>query len=402
MSSLKGKKVILGISACIAAYKSVQLVRDLVKEGAEVRVVMTPAASKFVSPITLSALSKNSVIEGMFPESSGTISVDPWHIEYGMWADIMVIAPASVNTVAKIAAGFADNALTTLVTAMRAPVLISPAADVDMYENPITQKNINFLKSMGYWILEAESGELASGLIGKGRLPELSKIRDTIESILLGKKEDLRGKKILVTAGPTFEDIDPVRYIGNRSSGKMGVNIATAALLRGADVTLIHGPISVPIYQGIKSVAVRSARDMNEAVQRHCSENDVLIMSAAVADYRPEILAENKIKKEQHLESIALVENPDILAGLTKQEGQLFVGFALETENARENALKKITKKRLDMIVLNSLEHKGSGFEVDTNIITIIDKEGSEKHYPLQSKFAVAHCILDEIVGKIT
>jgi len=395
---LSGKKILLGVTGCIAAYKSVYLVRDLVKRGAEVRVVMTPSATEFITPLTLSALSGNEVIVNLFPKSKNeTTSINTWHIDYALWADVMIIAPATVNTAAKIAQGFADNALTTLVLALRCPLIIAPAADVDMYENKITQKNLQTLKESGYFIVDAEEGDLASGLKGKGRLAENNKIIDSIELVLSGIKKDLTGKKILVTAGPTYEDIDPVRYLGNRSSGKMGFEIAKSAFLRGAEVTLISGPTQEIAYPQIKILNVRSAKEMKSAVGKNLKNNEVLIMSAAVADFKPAKIAIKKLKKEDNLGTVKLNRTDDILSSI-KKGNKIIVGFALETDNELSNAKKKLKSKNLDMIVLNSLKDKNSGFEVDTNKINIFYKSGKKKELPLMSKFQAANKILSEIV----
>jgi phosphopantothenoylcysteine decarboxylase/phosphopantothenate--cysteine ligase len=395
---LSGKKILLGVTGCIAAYKSVYLVRDLVKRGAEVRVIMTPSATEFITPLTLSALSGNEVIVNLFPKSKNeTTSINTWHIDYALWADVMIIAPATVNSAAKIAHGFADNALTTLVLALRCPLIIAPAADVDMYENKITQKNLQTLKEAGYFIVDAEEGDLASGLKGKGRLAENDKIVDSIELILSGNKKDLPGKKILVTAGPTYEDIDPVRYLGNRSSGKMGFEIAKSAFLRGAEVTLISGPTKEIAYPEIKTINVRTAKEMKIAVEKKLKDNDVLIMSAAVADFKPAKVAAKKLKKEDNPETIKLSRTDDILSSI-KKDNKIIVGFALETDNELSNAKKKLKSKNLDMIVLNSLKDKNSGFEVDTNKIKILHKSGKKNELPLMSKFQAANKILSEIV----
>jgi phosphopantothenoylcysteine decarboxylase/phosphopantothenate--cysteine ligase len=401
-SLLSGKKIILGVTGCIAAYKACYLVRDLIKFGAEVRVVITPSASAFVSPLTLSTLSKNKVIRHIFPDDlEGNVQVDPWHIEYGIWADLILVAPCSVNTLAKINAGFADNALTTLITARRSPLIIAPAADHDMYEYDVTQSNIQALRDRGVFIIDAEYGELASGLIGIGRFPEISKIIDAVYTVTSGRKKDLIGKKMIVSAGPTYEDIDPVRYIGNRSSGKMGYEIANAALLRGADVTLISGPSSEYSYPEITKIKVRSAAEMSVAVKENISPDKVLIMSAAVADFTPASLSGKKIKKEDSgLKSIELVYTEDILLSVGKK-AKYIVGFALETDNELVNAFSKMERKGLNAIVLNSLNDIGSGFEHDTNLVTIIKQDGSTIRHPLQSKKETAHLILDSIVDDI-
>ncbi len=395
---LHGKKILLGVTGCIAAYKSVYLVRELIKRGAEVKVIMTPAATEFITPLTLSSVSKNEVVVNIFPKSKNeSTSLNTWHIDYALWADLMIIAPATVNTVAKVAKGYADNALTTLVAALRCPLIIAPAADIDMYNNKINQMNLKTLKEVGHFIVDAEQGELASGLKGVGRLAENNKIIDAAELVLVGYKKDLIGRKILVTAGPTYEDIDPVRYIGNRSSGKMGFEIAKAAFLRGAEVTLISGPSKETCYSEITLRNVRSAREMKAEVEKHLKSAEILIMSAAVADYKPEKVSGKKIKKEDRLSSIRIKKTDDILSSVKKEE-KIIVGFALETDNELSNAKKKLNSKKLDMIVLNSLKDKKSGFEFDTNKIKIMHKNGKKLDFPLKSKFQSANNILSEIL----
>ena len=392
------KRIVLGVTGCIAAYKSAYLVRDLIKRGAEVRVVMTPAATEFITPLTLSTLSNNNVIVNTFPDSpNSNTSINTWHIDLAQWADLIVIAPATVNTVAKIACGFADNALTTMVSAARSLVLIAPAADVDMYQNPITQENILKLESLGYFIIPAEEGELASGLSGFGRLADLNKILDTVELLLSNHKKDLPGKRILVTAGPTYEDIDPVRFIGNRSSGKMGYAVAKASYLRGAEVTLISGPSSENVYPEIKKINVRSADEMKKLVEKELRNNDILIMASAVADYKPAKTESKKLKKEQKLSELKLSPTEDILASI-KKDKKIVVGFALETDNELTNAKKKLKEKDLDLMILNSLKDKKSGFEFDTNKITILKKTGKTIKLPLMNKFQTANKILDAIL----
>ncbi|MCH7827734.1 MAG: bifunctional phosphopantothenoylcysteine decarboxylase/phosphopantothenate--cysteine ligase CoaBC [Bacteroidetes bacterium] len=394
----KNKKILLGITGCIAAYKAAFLTREFVKLGAEVKIVMTSSAIEFISPLTLSTLSGNPVIINTFPPSKKeNTGLGTWHIDTALWADIMIVAPCTINTVAKIAHGFADNALTTLLTALRSPLLIAPAADVDMYQNKIVQKNIQSLKDFGINVIEAEEGELASGLTGQGRLADINKIIDSAALVLKGFNRDLENKNILITAGPTYEDIDPVRFIGNRSSGKMGYWLAKAAYLRGANVTLISGPTSETIYPEIKLLTIRSASELEKVVKQNLKNNDVLIMSAAVADYSPAKKANNKIKKENKLQPIQLRVNNDILASLDKN-GKFIVGFALETENGLINAKKKLTNKNLDMIVLNVLKAKQISFESDTNKVIILNKSGDKKDFPLQSKFLVANNILTEII----
>jgi phosphopantothenoylcysteine decarboxylase/phosphopantothenate--cysteine ligase len=393
---LNGKKILLGVTGCIAAYKSCFIVRKLIKRGAEVKVVLTPSATEFITPLTLATLSHNEVIVNTFPRSQkdGT-NLSTWHIDYAFWADLMLVAPATINTIAKISYGFADNALTTLVTALRSPLLIAPAADVDMYNNQINQENLSKLEKLGHYIIYPESGELASGLSGEGRLADTNKIIDAVELILSGYSKDLIGKKILVSAGPTYEDIDPVRYIGNRSSGKMGYAISNAAYLRGADVTLISGPSSQNIYPEIKMIKVRSASEMERAIKKEIDKNNLLIMSAAVSDFRPIKTASNKIKKEIRIMDLKLELNPDILSSIKTKKTKV-IGFALETQNELSNAKKKLKEKHLDMIVLNS-PGKESGFEVDTNKVTIIKQDGKSVKLPLLSKFQVANKILSEV-----
>lgn len=393
-----GKKIILGVTGGIAAYKACLLARELIKNGAEVKTVMTPSALQFIAPLTFSSLTKNEVIVNIFPASqeNGT-DLKTWHIETALWADLMIVAPATVNTIAKIAHGFSDNALTTLVSALRCPCIFAPAADMDMYNNNIARKNVTILEEEGYFIVEAEKGELASGLEGDGRLADINKILDASELVLSGVTKDLKNKKILVSAGPTFEDIDPVRYIGNRSSGKMGYQIAKAAFLRGADVTLISGPSSEICYPEIQKINVRSADEMKSCIDQELNKHDYLIMSAAVADYKPLQKSGSKIKKEEKLSEIKLTPTEDILLSV-RNSGKKIVGFALETDQEKENAVKKLKSKNLSMIVLNSINDKGSGFEFDTNQITIIHKNGKEKKYPLQSKFSAANSILTEML----
>jgi phosphopantothenoylcysteine decarboxylase/phosphopantothenate--cysteine ligase len=392
---LAGKKILLGVTGCIAAYKSCFIVRELIKRGAEVKVVLTPSATEFITPLTLATLSHNEVIVNTFPPSQkdGT-NLSTWHIDYALWADLMLIAPATINTIAKISLGFADNALTTLVTALRSPLVIAPAADVDMYNNPINQENLEKLERLGHYIIYPETGDLASGLCGEGRLADTNKIIDAVELILSGYSKDLLGKKILISAGPTYEDIDPVRFIGNRSSGKMGYAIAKAAYLRGADVTLISGPSSQNIYPEIQMIKVRSASEMEKAVKKELDKNDLLVMSAAVSDFRPVKSSANKIKKEKGRFDLKLELNPDILSSIKSKKTKV-IGFALETQNELSNAKKKLKEKNLDMIVLNS-PSKESGFEVDTNKVTIIKQDGKSVKLPLLSKFQVANKILIE------
>jgi phosphopantothenoylcysteine decarboxylase/phosphopantothenate--cysteine ligase len=395
---LNGRKIILGITGGIAAYKSCLLVRELKNRGAEVRVIMTPSALQFITPLTLSTLSGGEVIINIFPESQENgVRFKTWHIEYALWADLMIIAPATINTIAKIVNGFCDNALTTVVTALRCPLVVAPASDMDMYLNRISQLNFKKLREdLGAYVVEAEKGKLASGLFGIGRMADIYKITDVSELILSGYKEDLIGKKILVTAGPTYEDIDPVRFIGNRSSGKMGYNIAKAAFLRGADVTLISGPSSEKTYSEIKLIQVRSAEDMLKAVSENIKNNDALVMSAAVADYTPVEKAENKIKKEDNFDAVKLKKTTDILTSLRK-DGKKIVGFALETNDPINNAKKKLGEKNLDLIVLNSINEENSAFESEDNKVTIINRSGKVNELSVMSKYQAAHKILTEL-----
>jgi phosphopantothenoylcysteine decarboxylase/phosphopantothenate--cysteine ligase len=391
--SLSGKKILLGITGGIAAYKSCFLIREFIRRGAEVRVIVTQAALQFVTPLTLETLSGNKIVTDIFDEKTeGT-----WHIHLAQWADLYLIAPATLNTVAKIAHGFSDNPVTTLALARRSPMLVCPAADEDMYEKPVSRQNIQKLRDQDIFVLDAERGFLASGLTGAGRLPELDKIIDACETILTGFTKDLVGKKILITAGPTFEDIDPVRYIGNRSSGKMGYWLAKAAFLRGATVSLISGHTALSLYPEIKKTEIRSAAEMAREVERQINENDVLIMAAAVADYTPEAPAPQKIKKKDAGLPLQLVQTTDILKSLVKKEKKI-IGFALESENEIENAAKKLRDKNLDMIVLNSATTPGAGFEVDTNEVKIMYPDGRLIAISPRSKFQVAHAILNEVV----
>lgn len=394
---LNGKKIVLGITGCIAAYKTPFLVREFVKRGAGVKVVMTPSAAEFVTPLTLSTLSLNGVTLDIFPPNQkGNVDLSVWHIDLGLWADCMLIAPLSVNTLAKLAVGICDNAVTTLAAAMRAPLIVSPAADVDMYEHPAAQQNMETLRQRGVYLLDAEEGELASGLIGTGRLPDLNKIVDSTELILTGFKRDLLGRTILITGGPTYEDIDPVRYIGNRSSGKMGAELAKAARLRGAHVTYISGPSDVSLYRDIRRIDVRSAEDMKKAVMKELPQHDTLVMAAAVADYKPAEYSTGKIKKTSGMDAISLAQTDDILAAIN-DESKMIIGFALETDNELENAAEKLKRKNLDLIVLNSLRDEGSGFEFDTNSVSIVAESGVIEKTGLQSKFQTANIILNHV-----
>jgi phosphopantothenoylcysteine decarboxylase/phosphopantothenate--cysteine ligase len=393
---LEGRKVIVGITGGISAYKTCYVVRGLKKLGVDVRVVMTPSATRFVTPLTFSTLSGSDVIVEMFPDGD----VSTWHIDLALWADLMLIAPASANTIAKIANGIADNFLTLLVLALRSPLVLAPAMDVDMYMNPVVQRNIKILRELGYFIIDPEEGELASGLTGIGRMAEPETIIKYVKDLLLELKYDFKGKKILVTAGPTYEPIDPVRFIGNWSSGKMGFALAKAASHRGADVILISGPVSLETPRGIRRIDVVTADEMFNAVLDYFNSVDVVIMASAVADYTPEKKYEYKLKKEEGGEKfkIQLKKTKDILKYLgERKREQILVGFALEMENAYESALEKLKEKNLDFIVLNVPSEEGSGFGYDTNIVTLIFPDGSLENLPKMSKYDVAHRILDRV-----
>ena len=397
---LKGKKIVLGVTGSIAAYKAAVLVRLLVKEGATVQVVMTPAAKDFITPLTMSTLSGRPVMCDFFQSENGAWNS---HVELGLWADAMIVAPATASTLGKMANGVADNLLVTTYLSMKAPVFIAPAMDLDMYAHPSTQRNVELLKSYGNHIIEATAGELASHLCGKGRLEEPEAIVERIKDFFLGSKA-LAGKKVLVTAGPTYEKIDPVRFIGNYSTGKMGFAIAEECAAQGADVTLVAGPVSLECkHPGIKRVDVESAREMYDAAMNAFPSCDVAVLSAAVADYRPAQCAPVKMKRTADDMFIELTPNSDIAAslGAVKGENQMLVGFALETNNAEENARLKLEKKNLDFIVLNSLEDKGAGFACDTNKVTIIDKSG-KSDFPLKSKKDVAKDIVSHIAKLLT
>ena len=396
---LKGKHIILGVTGGIAAYRTAWLVRDFVKAGAEVQVVMTKSATEFVTPLTLSTLSQREVIIEMFPQSPS----HRWtrHIDLALWADVMLVAPATANSLARFASGLADDFLSTLVLALRCPLVLAPSMDVDMYLNSRTQKNLAALGEAGCFIIEPESGELASGLSGPGRLPEIERLVRFVDDVLEQVRQDLKERRILVTAGPTREPIDPVRYVGNRSSGKMGFAIARAAALRGAEVTLISGPVALKTPRNVHRIDVETAREMQEAVLNEFTLSDLVVMAAAVADYAPSKPATHKIKREsQPLDefTLALKKNPDILKSLGEQKtAQVLVGFALETDDGVENARKKLASKNLDVIVLNNANEDGAGFETDTNVVTIVTASGKIEQLPQLPKFDVANIILDRI-----
>ncbi|MFT5752274.1 MAG: phosphopantothenoylcysteine decarboxylase/phosphopantothenate--cysteine ligase [Flavobacteriales bacterium] len=398
--SLSGKKVLLGVTAGIAAYKSAALVRAFVKAGASVRVVMTPAAKDFVTPLTLSTLSKNPV-HSAFTTEEDENAVWTNHVELGLWADLMVIAPATANTLSKMAHGTCDNLLLATYLSAKCPVYFAPAMDLDMYLHPSTKVTFERLASFGNTIIPATSGELASGLVGQGRMAEPEDIIRFVEEDILGKLP-LRGKRFLVTAGPTYEAIDPVRFIGNYSSGRMGVELALCAANWGASVDLVLGPSAIIVdHERIETHRVVSAQEMFDAVHAIYEQVDVAIAAAAVADYRPASIAEQKIKKNEGEIHIGLVETQDILAAMgALKKHQFLVGFALETENEEANAKKKLQKKNLDAIVLNSLNDKGAGFKTKTNKITFITKEHVTA-YDLKSKADVAQDILKEILARM-
>lgn len=399
-TTLKGKHIVLGICGGIAAYKTITLLRLLIKGGAEVQVVITPAGKEFVTPVTLSALSQKPVVSEFFSANTGE-----WHshVDLGLWADLMVIAPATASTIGKMANGIADNMLVTTYLSAKEHIMIAPAMDLDMYKHPTTRRNLNTLVSDGVEVIEAASGELASGLTGKGRMAEPEEIYRRIESFFMrnsAKKGDLNGKRILITAGPTYEKIDPVRFIGNYSSGKMGIALAESFASRGADVVLICGPVSVSIDNPkIKRIDVESAVEMRDVSLEHISQCDVAVFAAAVADYRPEHYSDQKIKREKdEMQELRLVRNPDIAAecGKLKKEGQTFICFALETDNGIESARKKMKAKNADMVVLNSLQDSGAGFKTDTNVVTLVKEDGEIK-LPLMSKKDVAERIVDSL-----
>ncbi len=400
--TLENKKILIGVTGSIAAYKTAHLVRLLVKEKAQVKVIMTPAATEFITPLTLSTLSRNPVYTLFSDEGTGA-----WtnHVELGLWADLFLIAPASANTLAKCVTGVCDNLLQAVYLSARCPVMFAPAMDLDMYRHPSVQANLAILKSYDNRIIEPNTGELASGLEGKGRMAEPEELVEAVRQEFSAHPL-LKGKTVVVTAGPTQEDIDPVRFISNHSSGKMGFEIARAFALGGATVHLVAGPVALADIPGVHRVNVRTAAEMFEAVSRLHEQADFVIFSAAVADYRPETVAQQKIKKQDNEMFIELEKTIDIAAelGRVKRENQVHVGFALETDNEFRNALGKLERKNFDMIVLNSLQDKGAGFRYDTNKITIFDRNGGEKSFELKSKEAVAadikKAVLDYYQGK--
>jgi phosphopantothenoylcysteine decarboxylase/phosphopantothenate--cysteine ligase len=391
---LKGKKIVLGVTGGIAAYKAAELVRELVRGGAEVFVVMTRSAREFITPLTFQTLSGNKVATELF---SLIEESEIGHISLADRADILVIAPATANIIGKIAGGIADDLLTAVVMATKAPVLLAPAMNVHMWENPICQENIQKLRGRGYRFIDPAAGELACGYEGKGRLAEIPAIVEEIRSIL--SPGDLSGETLLVTAGPTEEPIDPVRFLSNRSSGKMGFAVARAACLRGAQVILVSGPSALSTPPRVKFIPVRTAVEMREAVLENLKEASVLVMAAAVSDYRPRRTSPEKIKKSKAELTLSLELNPDILSEAGKKKGRrLIIGFAAETENLLANARKKLAEKNLDLIVANDVSLPGAGFAVDTNMVKLIDRSGKIEELPLMSKEETADRILDRIV----
>ena len=393
---LSGKRIVVGVTGSIAAYKSALLVRLLIKSGAEVKVVMTPSASDFITPLTLATLSKNPVLNSFSVNETGE-----WnnHVELGLWADAIVIAPATANTISKMANGLCDNLLLAVYLSARCPVFFAPAMDLDMLQHPSAKKNIETLKQFGNHPVDPNHGELASGLVGTGRMAEPEEIIAHLEKFF-SNNLPLKGKKALVTAGPTHESIDPVRFIGNNSSGKMGYAIAEELANQGAEVTLVSGPTHLSAPASIKIKRVNSAEEMYNECVSVFSNVDITVLSAAVADYKPATKAEQKIKKTSDTLQIELVKTRDIAAelGKMKKNGQLTVGFALETENEKANAEKKIQSKNFDLIVLNSLNDQGAGFSHDTNKISIIDRQGKVKEFSLKAKKEVAKDIVSAIV----
>lgn len=397
---LKGKNILLGITGGIAAYKAAILVRLLVKEGAHVKVVMTKLAKEFITPLTMATLSKNPILVDFFDPENGQWNS---HVDLGSWADLYVIAPATANSMGKMANGIADNLLLTSYLSAKCPVMLAPAMDLDMFQHPANLKNIETLKSYGNIIVDAESGELASGLIGKGRMAEPEIITERIIEFFSSKKK-LKSKKILVTAGPTFEPIDPVRFIGNYSTGKMGYAIAEELASQGAEVFLVSGPTHLKIsHSYITVINVQTAKEMYEASIKYFPGCDAAIMSAAVADFKPSVQFETKVKRGKENMQITLEPNEDIAAelGKIKKKNQILVGFALETTNELENAKKKIHTKNLDFIVLNSLNEKGAGFGYDTNKISIIDCKEKITRFELKSKHDVATDVVNALITRL-
>ena len=401
MSVLSGKNVLLGVTAGIAAYKTAHLVRFFIKAGANVQVIMTPASKDFITPLTLSTLSKNPVHSTFYKKEEEN---ELWnnHVELGLWADLFIIAPATANTLSKMANGTCDNLLLATYLSAKSKVYFAPAMDLDMYQHPSTKKTLDTLLSFGNIMIPAESGELASGLVGEGRMAEPENIVSFIENDIM-KGLPLNGKKVLITAGPTYEAIDPVRFIGNHSSGKMGFELAKCAAILGAEVILVTGPSNEKVNHSlIKRIDVVSAQEMYDAVHKQYAGVDIVIAAAAVADYKPSHVSEQKIKKKDAQMSVEVTKTKDILASMGElKKHQFLVGFALETSNEIENALDKLRRKNLNLIVLNSLQDKGAGFKKATNKITIIDSSENQIAFTLKSKTEVASDIFNEILKRI-
>ena len=393
---MQGKHILIGVTGGIAAYKTAYLIRDLVKRGAEVKVIMTEKAKAFITPLTLATLSKKPILVDFFDPTNGAWNS---HVSLGLWADAYIIAPATANTIAKMAHGIADNLLTTAYLSARCPIFVAPAMDLDMYAHPTTQENISYLKGKGVNIIDAGSGFLASGLEGKGRMAEPEEISNFVADYFSASK-DLAGKKVLITAGPTYEKIDPVRFIGNHSTGKMGYALAEECAARGAKVSLVSGPVQIKAkHPNINTISVTSAEEMYNAANAEFEDSNICILCAAVADFKPGTQADQKIKREKDDLVIRLKPTQDIAAslGAKKREDQVMVGFALETNNEAENAQGKLKRKNLDFIVLNSLKDANACFGYDTNKITIIEKDGTTKAFELKSKTEVAKDIIDNI-----
>ena len=403
---MNGKRIVLGVTGSISAYKSALLVRLLVKAGTEVQVVMTESAKDFITPLTLATLAKRPVLSAFVDTGSDSRGEGNWnnHVELGLWADALVVAPASAHTLARCAGGFCDDLLSAVYLSAKCPVFFAPAMDLDMYRHPATVDNLHRLTLFGNHIIRAEHGELASGLVGEGRLAEPETIMQVLNAFF-NKPTPLSGKQVLITAGPTQESIDPVRYISNHSTGKMGYAIAGAFAKAGSVVTLVSGPTALPLpHPAIRRIDVRSAQQMFEATQAAFAGADVLVLNAAVADYTPAHPADRKIKKKEDSFSLELTKTTDIAAqlGAQKRPGQLLMGFALETDNERENAVKKLHAKNLDWIVLNSLRDAGAGFGHDTNKITVIDRNGKVHEFALKTKANVAQDLVDLVARNIT
>ena len=402
---LKNKHIVLGVTGGIAAYKSCYLVREFKKAGADVKVIMTEAATKFVAPLTFSTLSEHEVAVDLWDKNQTTKSeIGTRHIDLATWADLFLVAPASAHTVAKMTYGLADNLLTVIALACRAPIVLAPTMDADMFLNESTQKNLAVLRERGFFVIPPAEGEHASGLHGPGRFPEIDTIVHSVDGILEKSYQDLKSVSVLVTAGPTYEPIDPVRFIGNRSSGKMGFALARAAAMRGAEVTLVSGPVGLETPRHVHRIDVETAEQMQRAVLEHAPEAKVVIMAAAVSDFKPEKPSSQKIKKDDagNAPVVRLTRSADILKNLgQKRNGGVLVGFALETEHELENAREKLKKKNADLIILNSLNDEGAGIGTDTNIVTIIEAGGKEERLPRMSKFDVANSILDRVSARL-